>query len=161
MCRLICFLTIPITTHRTPANLRVPIPHQKLGFSTLCPLFCLICTIISQKTGHFDQYQNTPGPGSQVPPCRQVRHPLGSKKSSVLWCALVCCSVLQCVAMCCSELHCVAVRCSVLQCGSKKISVRYGAQSRSLTSALLLRESHCHRFEFRRGSWSLVGAAGL
>ena len=101
MCRLICFLTIPITTHRTPANLRVPIPHQKLGFSTLCPLFCLICTIISQKTGHFDQYQNTPGPGSQVPPGRQVRHPLGSKK----------------------------------------ISVRYGAQSGSLTSALLLRES--------------------
>ena len=36
-------------------------PHQELlggGFSTLGPLFCLICTIISTKTGLFDSYQN-------------------------------------------------------------------------------------------------------
>jgi len=38
-------------------------PHQKLlgdGFLTPVTLFCLICTIISNKTGIFDQYQNTP-----------------------------------------------------------------------------------------------------
>jgi len=38
-------------------------PHQKLprdGVLTPVPLFCLICTIISNKTGIFEQYQNTP-----------------------------------------------------------------------------------------------------
>jgi len=30
------------------------------GLSTPVPLFCLICTIISNKTGIFDEYQNTP-----------------------------------------------------------------------------------------------------
>ena len=38
-------------------------PHQKFpgdGCWTPVPLFCLICTIISNKTGIFDQYQNTP-----------------------------------------------------------------------------------------------------
>ena len=32
-------------------------PYQKIlgcGFSTPCPLFCLICTIISSKTGYLD-----------------------------------------------------------------------------------------------------------
>ena len=38
-------------------------PHQKLlrdGVLTPVPLFSLICTIISNKTGIFEQYQNTP-----------------------------------------------------------------------------------------------------
>jgi len=48
-----------------------PNPHQKHlggGFWTPGPLFCLICTIISNKTGHYDWYQNTP----QVPAARSV-----------------------------------------------------------------------------------------
>jgi hypothetical protein len=38
-------------------------PHQKLlgdRILTPVPLLCLICTIISNKTGIFDEYQNTP-----------------------------------------------------------------------------------------------------
>jgi len=36
--------------------------HQKLGggFSTPCPLFCLICTISSGLNGQMNLYQNTP-----------------------------------------------------------------------------------------------------
>ena len=39
------------------------LPHQTLlgdGILTPVPLFCLICTDISNKTGIFDEYQNTP-----------------------------------------------------------------------------------------------------
>jgi len=39
------------------------LPPEKLlgdGLSTPVPFFCLICTIISNKTGIFDWYQNTP-----------------------------------------------------------------------------------------------------
>ena len=42
--------------------LQTSCPHQELlggGASTPGPLFCLICTIISKKSGLFDLYQNT------------------------------------------------------------------------------------------------------
>ena len=42
--------------------LKTSCPHQELlggGASTPGPLVCLICTIISKKTGLFDLYQNT------------------------------------------------------------------------------------------------------
>jgi len=51
--------------HRT----KLTTPHQKLlggGVSTPGPLFCLICTIISNKRGLLDSYQNTP----EVPAAR-------------------------------------------------------------------------------------------
>ena len=69
----ICRLPVLFSSHgmlwlallpQRPANLGsvrmiaiLHVLHQKLlggGFSTPCPLFCLICAIISNKTGHFD-----------------------------------------------------------------------------------------------------------
>ena len=56
-------LTGAPAAHSAPELDAPPMPHHKLlgsGFSTPGPLFCLICTIFSNKTGLFDSYQNTP-----------------------------------------------------------------------------------------------------
>ena len=73
-------------------------PPEKLledGFSTPMPLFCLICTIISNKTCILDEYQNTNFEWTWVDTDGRVRHPPYSKKFFVRWVranyALYCC----------------------------------------------------------------------
>ena len=54
------YICVQFTRGYTQRSLQA-VPHLLGdGFWTPVPLFCLICTIISNKTGLFDQYQNTP-----------------------------------------------------------------------------------------------------
>jgi len=50
------------------------------GFSTPMPLFCLICTITSNKTCTLDYYQKTNFEFAGVDSSGRVRHPPYSKK---------------------------------------------------------------------------------